>query len=90
MENTPEIPNDSSEPGLDVVLQPFTDYKKKKNFKEHLKKKEYEKKIDEKKKTIIFSISGKTYDDYVDYFKEHKCITNREDMILKEEREECE
>ena len=42
MENTPEIPNDFSDPGMDVVLQPFTDYKKKKYFKEHLKKKEYE------------------------------------------------
>ena len=39
---------------------------------------------------MIFGISGKTYDDYVAYFIEHKCISNREDMILKEEIEECE
>ena len=66
-------------------LPPFTDYGKKNKFKIHLKKNQFNGNFPENAKLIAFGFNGKTYDDYVNYYKKYKCITNKESMILKEE-----
>jgi hypothetical protein len=40
-------------------------------------------------KLIAFGISGQIYDDYVNYYTKFKCITNKEELVMKEEKEEC-
>ena len=74
---------------MSETLQPFTDFQKKSKFKTHLKKEQFKQNFKESMKLIAFGISGQIYDDYVNYYTKFKCITNKEELVMKEEKEEC-
>ena len=76
---------------MSEILQPIENYQKKLKFITHLKcQKDLKINYPDPAKLGLYGVSGKHFNDYLEYYNKYNWITNRENLVLKEEKELCE